>query len=63
MAASKNGHTETILLLLQNGALVNVQNYRGSSLVKFASQNGHTETVLQNGATATDKVGWYLHYL
>ena len=53
MLASLNGHTETVLLLLQNGAHVNMQNNKGLSSLIIASQEGHTETVLlllQNGA-------------
>ena len=53
MIASQNGHTETVLLLLQNGAHVNMQNSEGVSSLMIASQSGHTETVsllLQNGA-------------
>ena len=53
MFASKNGHTETVSLLLQNGAHVNMQTNKGFSSLIIASQNGHTETVLlllQNGA-------------
>ena len=51
--ASQNGHTETVLLLLQNGAHVSMKNNEESSSLMFASKNGHTETVLlllQNGA-------------
>ena len=52
MAASQNGHTETVSLLLQHGTNVNMQENNGlSSLI--ASQNGHTETVsllLKHGA-------------
>ena len=53
MIASQNGHTETVSLLLQNGAHVNMQENDGWSSLMIASQNGHTETVsllLQNGA-------------
>ena len=51
--ASQNGHTETVMLLLQNGAHVNMQNNEGFSSLMIASLNGHTETVLlllQNSA-------------
>ena len=44
--------TETVALLLQNGAQVNMQNNKWSSLM-IASRNGHTETVallVQNSA-------------
>ena len=44
--ASRNGHTETIFLLLQNSAHINMQNNEGSSSLIVASLNGHTETVL-----------------
>ena len=53
MMASENGHTETVSILLQNGAHVNIQNNDGWTPLMMASQNGHTETVLillQNGA-------------
>ena len=53
MLASNNGHTETVILLLQSGARVNLQENNGWSSLMLASQNGHTETVsllLQNGA-------------
>ena len=46
MLASIFGHTETVLLLLQNGAHVNMQNPEGLSSLMLASLNGHTETVL-----------------
>ena len=53
MIASKNGRTETVSILLQNGAHVNMQNGKGWPPLLIASQNGHTQTVsilLQNGA-------------
>ena len=53
MLASHYGHNETVLLLLQNGAHVNMQDNDGWPSLMYASQNGHTETVLlllQNGA-------------
>ena len=61
--ACQNGYTETVLLLLQNGAHVNMQDNDGWPSLMFASQNGHTETVLlllQNGAHVNmqDNDGW-----
>ena len=53
MIASQNGHTETVALLLQNGAQIDMQDNNGWFSLMFASRNGHTETVallLQNGA-------------
>ena len=53
MIASLNGHTETVALLLKNGAHIDMQEHNGFSSLMIASQNGHTETVallLQNGA-------------
>ena len=45
--------SETVALLLQNGAEIDMQENKGWSSLMIASQNGHTETVavlLQNGA-------------
>ena len=45
--------TETVSILLQNGAHVNMQNNNEWPPLMIASQNGHAETVsilLQNGA-------------
>ena len=61
--ASENGYTETVLLLLQNGSHVNMQDNDGWPSLMAASQNGHTETVLlllQNGAHVNmqDNNGW-----
>ena len=63
MLASLFGHTKTVLLLLQNGAHVNMQNNNGWPSLMFASKNGHTETVLlllQNGALINmqNNKGW-----
>ena len=52
LIASQNGHSETVSMLLQHGAHINMQNHNGFSSLMLASQNGHTETVemlLQNG--------------
>ena len=46
MVASQNGHTKTVLLLLQNGVHINMQDNDGWTSLMFASLNGHTETVL-----------------
>ena len=63
MIACLNGHTETALLLIQNGADVDKQDKDGMSSLMLASQNGHTETaacLLQNGAHVNmqSKDGW-----
>ncbi len=43
--ASQNGHTETALLLIQNGAYINMQNKDGASPLILAIQEEHAETV------------------
>ena len=51
--ASHKGHTETVALLLQNGANVNMQTKGGWSSLMIASQSGRTELIallLQSGA-------------
>lgn len=53
MLASQHPYTETVLLLLQNGAHVNLQENGGQSSLMIASQHGRTEIVsllLQYGA-------------
>ena len=53
MSASKNGQIETVELLLQHGADVNLKNKRGLSALMLASQNGHikvTKLLLERGA-------------
>jgi len=45
MLASQNGSTETVKLLLENGAKVNVETRNGTTALHVASQNGHTEIV------------------
>ena len=53
MTACENGHTETVALLLKNGAKVDMQDIDGWSSLMITSQNGHTEIVvllLLNGA-------------
>lgn len=53
MSTSQNGHTDTVLLLLHNGAHINTQDNDECSSLMLASLNGHTEIVqelLQNGA-------------
>ena len=53
MVASQNGHTKTVLLLLQNGVHINMQDNDGWTSLMFASLNRQTETVLlllQNSA-------------
>ena len=62
ITASQYGQTETVSLLIQNGAHVNMQNNNGSCSLIVASVNGHSETVsllIQNGAhvNLTDKWG------
>ena len=53
MIASQKGHIQTVSILLQNGAHVNMQNNDGWPPLMIASQNGHSQTVLillQNGS-------------
>ena len=63
MIASQNGHTGTVLLLLQNGAHANMQDNNRWSPLMGACLNGQTETVLlllQNSAHVNmqDNYGW-----
>ena len=63
MIASQNGHTGTVLLLLQNGAHANMQDNNRWSPLMGACLNGHTRTVillLQNSANVNmqDNYGW-----
>ena len=44
--ASKKGHTETVLALINNGANVNSEDQYGKAPLHRASENGHTETTL-----------------
>jgi serine/threonine-protein phosphatase 6 regulatory ankyrin repeat subunit B len=45
MFASLNGHSETVEILLTNGADVNMKDTHGRSAIMFASLQGHTKTV------------------
>jgi len=63
MAASFNGHTEVVSLLLKAGADVNAKNNDGETALMLASAFGHTEIVslllkAEADVNAKDKQGW-----
>ncbi len=45
MAASQNGHIDTVKILLEYKADGSLQNQNGDSSLMVASQNGHVDTV------------------
>jgi len=61
--ASRNGHTEIVEMLLEEGADVNAKTKEGITALNRASEKGHTKTVarlLEKGAdvNAKDSDGW-----
>jgi predicted LPLAT superfamily acyltransferase len=57
--ASMWGHTQTVAMLLENGADVNAKNNDGKTVLMLASWYGHTETVamlLEKGADVNAKM-------
>jgi len=42
--AAQNGHTQTVLALIEKGAKVSAMNYEGNTPLHMAAQNGHTQT-------------------
>ena len=43
--SARNGHTNTVLALLQAGAAVDAKNKSGATPLFVAAQNGHTESI------------------
>lgn len=63
MCASYKGHLETIKVLFQNGANVNIQHSSGNTALMFASNNGHFEIIkflVEHGANVNtqNNNGW-----
>jgi len=57
LEASRDGHTQTVELLLEKGANVNVKNKYGYTALMYASMYGHTETaelLLEKGGYSSD---------
>ena len=62
MLASRNGHTEVVVLLLSKGADIDIQSNEGESALMIASSGGHikvAELLLGRGASVDmqDKIG------
>ena len=52
MAAANNGHTSTVVMMLEKGALRNLTNKNGQTALMKAAESGRAETVavmLENG--------------
>jgi ankyrin repeat protein len=45
MLAAANGHTETVKLLLDRGAAIDVRDNEGKTALVWAREKGHTEIV------------------
>ena len=43
--AARNGHTDTVKLLLERGATKDVKTSYGKTPIHLAAENGHTDTV------------------
>ena len=58
MMTTKNGHTETVAMLLEKGADVNAKDIFGKTILMEASSRGHTEIVallIKKGADVNAK--------
>eukprot|EP00731_Ephydatia_muelleri_P014725 Em0008g445a len=56
--SSKNGHTDTVVALLERGANIYARDKDGQTALHISSKNGHTDTVvalLERGADINDR--------